>query len=517
MDACPLIGWTDFSLIPDKTCRYVIDGYARRKLGMEGGFDAIVLSKDHARMWSLNSSLLRNDQGLTSGTMGRKIDEFARPYWVDDRGIVRFLSDELVDEKCTNDACDEVAKKSRTNRIEEADNEPFPYQRIRDVVETAKNQEDLRRQIVLNEERGRRPIKVVLIDNMKTLLATNPALRLLVIDAYEEFLTHVRFKYPNVWFAFTSAPTTLTDVLEDNFYERLNDQTNRISRILEQNERVANLDIPDDEDDYDEDDHIAKDDAWTRGEYLGWCTFVPSVDYLPSKYTDVRVTSTHLFDDGGSRLFWRNVVYAQLREMAKDKNDGRNNDGRKNGDDVNDKRAMVIRLRFELNADETFASTKDPTLAVMRRFKRFLAFLVRVYRIIDEEKITDGPHLYWTCCDEEMHYCTTLRKLLTREFLIGDREKIGNHDRFIRLNATIRSSCAIRKKEMCVNSTTRRNDDEASSEATNNEENVRGVQFHTLLDQNWYKTRVSRIGASAAFIEQKKNCLPISHLREYED
>lgn len=477
----PLVGWTDFSLIPDDTCHYVLTEYARRRMGITGGFDAIVIDDDQTKMWNLQSSL-----NVTNGNIGKLLTETRLPFWVDDNGIVHQLSDEITDEKTV------------FNLVPKP-NEPS-YDEIKRLVETGRNEDELRKIMFEIKSNAQKTIKILPAKNLSRALNENPNVRLLVIDGINEFLSHNRQKYPNVWFSFTSAPTNLTPDREERFYELLNGQTERLDRLLNQGLEEKKNET---ENEKDNDDT----DSWNRYEYYGWNTFVPSIDYLPNNYDDIRVTSTHLTEDGTSKLFWRNIVYTVLSD----------------GDETKKtkKKALVIRLRLDLCRDEYLTKTTNSSLAIVRRFKKFLAYLVRVYRIIADEQRANKdttPHVYWTCCQEETGYFMTLRKLLTREYIIGSREKIGNHDRYIQLNAQIRSNCAINtRNEVNVDDPwpIKQTEDERAGKRKNHE-NVQGVLFETLVDQHWFHTKVCRIGQSTVFLQQHRNCLPITHLRDYE-
>lgn len=512
----PLIGWTDFSLIADETCYHVINNLADG----DDTYSGIVLDDDHARMWNLDSKYLVSvADNLTSFDTGNELAQKRQPFWVDDKGFAHVLSDNLIDTKSTtNDTLAAVEHMLASDTPHDEGTKSNDEQQRIDLTNIfIGNRTEKQLQIRFAGTEGH-VIRVVLAKNLPTILKQNRRLRLLLVDLYETFIDHRYSALPNLDYVFTGAPPigrlSLTD--ETRFYDRLREEKMKILRYAPRAIRRENDGdesgesspiSPDDRQDDRQDDRLDQDN---RQCYATWNTFVPSVDALPGDYDDIRLTAVHLFDDGISAAFWRNIVYScfvneeERRRQQRARSPAAN--VLHNGDGESAMVALVIRLRFDVG--QIPANVTDKRTAINRRFKRFAAFLARVYRIVSSNQLKMAPHIFWSCCEDEHEHVHRLHNDLLKELLIGERENIGVIDRFLRIGIPrpVGSHCAITSKH----------GRETDQPGKANDANILGVFYRTLLNDDFFRSRVCKVGDSSVFMVRSVCGAPVYKLRDYE-
>lgn len=484
----PLLSWVDFNLIPDNTCMYAIDEYAHERSRL-AAFDAIVMDRDHARMWNIAATTSR----LSYGNIGRTLLQNEHPFWVDRNGLARVTS--RIDERI------EVIKDDE-NYYDEEDNDDSCRTTIRNNA--------------FNEDR----INVLLDEFVDDALTRRPTLRLLMIDQYERFLAHDERKYPNLVYAFSCAPSTdrLSGEREIEFYQRLNEHqtsldatTIPITNTSTTTTTTTNVDAS---------STVSRNVS--RECHFAWRTFVPSIDQVPKRYTNVRSLNVQLFDDSSTRAFWLNLI----RECFKNERNAITTTVTARNDDNNDTVALLIHVCTAI--PKGYRATNDRRLATLRRFKRFMAYIVRLYRVIGEKKLTHAPGVYWTVV-QPLEIVYFLHNAIVREYILGARERLVNFDRYAKppIVNPVRSYCPIiptgrtskTKNYRDHNNDNNNNDDDYDdvNDVVDSTNAITGIFYGTLINEReFFANAVYRLDESVVYAKRSRCAAPVQKLYNYE-
>lgn len=491
----PYTCWSDFSLVSDEKCLEALYFFPTREYG-ERPYDALVVDEDHAVMWNVDSNyLIGLKNGLSAGGSGKALLEQSQPFWVDSYGNAHLLADDLVSEKQPSEQC---LTGDQNCALEK---EVGPLDRTELLLEN-KYEQDLRRRF---DERT--TIHVIVSSNLTETLNRRPSARLLLVDQYRTFITlkggtrERAIAYPNLDFTFTSAPTigTLTPDEENTFYELCRrEQARFINREITSN--VSREAPPRD---------------IFRHAHEAWRTFVPDNDSLPLRYTDIRHATFYLFEDSTNVVFWRNLT-AQMLLLHANRRDNviRPTDT-----------AVVISVSF--NGANAVAGS-DFQLASLRRLKRFMAFLCKIYGIIAKLNLRNIPDFYWSVCGDQIDTLFELHNAYTREYVIGARENLIGFNRFLRLDLAaavvkrhnlVRSHCALYRPAAKADSAyyscatkdiEKRNKDETVDSV------VSGVFYSTLVGPVLLPSPIGHLGDGVSLLVQSGKNPFIFKLRQFE-
>lgn len=452
----PLLSWIDFNLIPDETCAYAVDKFVRENTQITT-FDAIVLDKDHARMWNIDVSSY-----LSYTDIGKTILEREHPFWVDRNGTAHVTPqlDERIAMKTTEKDDDDDDKND-------------------DCATNVQPIDTLSRSTYIRDK-----FHVLLDDHLEPVMKKNPSIRLLMIDQYEHFVKYRqdRVKFPNLVYAFSCAPTvgrlSVTD--ESLFYDSLNEQQYEIvkSQIRSSSANdTKNL---------------------SRECHFSWRTYVPNINYVAKRYDTIRTTIVQLFDDSSTRPFWRNLLYNCIQNEQQQQQ-------QQSSSSTSPSFALIIRVCFQKPKN---IDIPDEQLAMLRRFKRFMAYLTRTYRFIYRKKLQRAPCIVWTTKHESSRETVlSLYNAMLKEYIIGAREKLINFDRYVKppVSRPIRSSCTIAIEP-------KRTDD-----YTDSSNNTLGIFYETLIDyDDFFKTSTYRVGNNVTYTQRSHCGAPVQKLYQYE-
>lgn len=428
----PLLSWIDFNLMPDDTCAYAVDEYVRENLQI-APFDAIVLDKDHARMWNIDTSY---------ADIGKTLLEREHPFWVDRNGTAHVKPQ--ID----------IAMKT-TERHDDDDDDDNCSTFIDPTLS--------------HDARIRDKLHVLVDDYLGYALNKNPSLRLLMVDQYEHFVKNDRAKYPNLVYAFSCAPSVgrLSIEQESEFYEKLNGQQFGIVKSqIRTSAPITTRNV-------------------SRECHFAWHTYIPNINYVAKRYETIRTTVIQLFDDSSTRPFWRNLLYACMRNEESSSTSPF---------------ALIVRVCFE----KPKTTIEDEQLATLRRFKRFMAYLTRIYRFIGRKKLQKAPSIMWTTKNESSQEIVhSLYNAMLKEYIVGAREKLLHFDKYVRspISYPVRSSCPVPIDTTDVDSSN----------------NTLGVFYETLINyDDFFKTSIYRVGNNAIYMRRSRCGAPVQKLFQYE-
>lgn len=535
----PYTCWSDFSLISDEKCLEALYFYPVRNYG-ERPYDAIVIDDDHAAMWNVDSRFLVGlKNGLNASSSGGQLLQERQPFWVDSYGNAHLLADDLVSEKQPSEEC---IPGDLTCQVERAERGPLDNTEL--LLEN-RYEDELRKRF--NDSTT---IHVLLARNLNETLRRRPNARLLLVDQYDRFLSGAtvsptassadnrndsgrtvgRVAEGNLDYVFTSAPQarTMTSAKEELFYELCRRQQaryiNRRINVQSADRRFSS---------------VATRDI-SRHAHLAWSTFVPENDCLPERYTDIRLTNYYVFEDSTSVVFWRNLVAQMLLLHA---NRPSKTDVATNGIASTTNTAIVIRLSFSVGneneaRDGTNGDRFDYPLACLRRLKRFMSFICKLYAIVSDMNLLNVPDFYWSVCGDQIDILHELHNMLTREYVIGVRERLVAYDRFLHLDLAasvlgtynlVRSHCALRNfaNETNPDATIVRGTVDCSRNVSNKiarqlieqertDSAVSGIFYSTLVGPNLLTSPVCRLGVGVSFLVQSRDNAFIYKLREFE-
>lgn len=531
-----LTGWTDVCLIPDTFCSWVMNTLPRRYFGWPK-FDAIVIDNDMIEMWNVDSSYTQLNPKID---LNRAIYEKPRPFWLDEQGIVHLIPSNLMLTKTElplEGPLEQPIENNLKNPFVKSSHimDKCPVAALKILAETIHSKTELDRLF-------KKSISVRILPDNKLDEALNkqPNLQLLLVDQFEKFVDDKYQAHKGLVWIFTGEPPTNvyeTHELRCAFYERL----------LHEQRRLFGLLLNADDKGQPKKEIQSKTNSTStiikksRNCNIVWSSFIPSVDYISNIKHHVHSTDLHLFNDGGNKMFWRNIVYTFLRHQAEDEVTDEANISKRirvkdKGEEDEDMEAQVtqnentmlssttvkqenhetleghiilIRLRFD---DIPPSKSKDGSNvrinhAVVRRFKRFAAYLSHARRILEKSNTTSVKTILWTCCARDIDHVYWLHNVMTKEYIHAYRVGLFGYDRYMKtkgIDKLIKSPCPLERKSP--------NNWKCSDENSN----IQGIVHETLVADEFFGSPIKRIGRSSLYLQKSTCGAPIYKLRDYE-